>query len=156
VLVAHSEQNLEITNAQVKESLDIKNNEEAVPLKLDSEAPKKYSAKSQEEQCQEDKAQKKSSELCGKDDEEALKKLEAEERKKRSFANPERKPIIRASLPADFRVVAGRRVCSKSNDHPGKSNKGKGKHMDMECCLDPDEYPNPNCYYSPGKYGKYL
>lgn len=52
----------------------------------------------------------------------------------------------------------GKRVCAKKNDHPTKSkenNKGK-KHMDMECCLDPDEYPNPHCYYSESKYGKYL
>jgi hypothetical protein len=47
-------------------------------------------------------------------------------------------------------------VCAKKNDKPGKSNKGKSKHLDMECCLDPDEYPNPWCYYPPEKYGKYL
>jgi hypothetical protein len=66
------------------------------------------------------------------------------------------KPRIVAPLPASFDVVGGRRVCAKKNDKPSKSNQHKGKHMDMECCLDPDEYPNPNCYYSPQKYGKYL
>jgi hypothetical protein len=50
----------------------------------------------------------------------------------------------------------GRKVCGTKNDKPSKSNKNKGKHLDMECCLDPDEYPNPNCYYDPKKYGKYL
>jgi hypothetical protein len=59
-------------------------------------------------------------------------------------------------MPYVFDVKNGRRVCNHKNDHPSKSNKGKGKHLDMECCLDPDEYPNPNCYYSPDKYGKYL
>lgn len=61
-----------------------------------------------------------------------------------------------APMPVWYKVVNGRKICAKSNDHPGKSTRGKKKHLDMECCLDPDEYPNPNCYYSPGKYGKYL
>ncbi|MFA5986094.1 MAG: hypothetical protein WC819_01945 [Parcubacteria group bacterium] len=64
---------------------------------------------------------------------------------------------ISAPLPAAYKKdSAGRRVCNKKNDKPGKSNQHKSRHMDMECCLDPDEYPNPNCYYDPGKYGKYL
>lgn len=67
------------------------------------------------------------------------------------------KPKITAPMPYIFKKDSqGRRVCSTKNDKPAKSNKGKGKHMDMECCLDPDEYPNPHCYYDPGKYGKYL
>jgi len=65
-------------------------------------------------------------------------------------------PKITAPLPASFKISGGKRVCAKKNDHPSKSDQNKGKHMDMECCLDPDEYPNPNCYYSPDKYGKYL
>jgi hypothetical protein len=66
-------------------------------------------------------------------------------------------PKITAPKPATYSVDQfGRRVCEKKNDKPGKSDKGKGKHLDMECCLDPDEYPNPNCYYDPSKYGKYL
>ncbi len=66
------------------------------------------------------------------------------------------KPRITAPMPVSSISVDGRRVCAKKNDHPGKSNQNKGKHLDMECCLDPDEYPNPNCYYSKDKYGKYL
>jgi hypothetical protein len=65
-------------------------------------------------------------------------------------------PKITAPLPVSAVRVNGRLVCAKKNDHPGKSKKGKGKHLDMECCLDPDEYPNPHCHYSPDKYGKYL
>lgn len=71
-----------------------------------------------------------------------------EERKK--------KPAITAPKPVWFKVVNGKMVCAKDDDKPGKSKKGKGKHLDMECCLDPDEYPNPWCYYDPKKYGKYL
>ena len=66
------------------------------------------------------------------------------------------KSRISAPKPVSFAVAGGRMVCAKKNDHPGKSKQGKGKHMDMECCLDPDEYPNPHCYYPPKKYGKYL
>jgi hypothetical protein len=67
------------------------------------------------------------------------------------------KPKITAPMPLDYKKVGGRLVCRKgSSDKPSKSNKGKGKHLDMECCLDPDEYPNPHCYYPPEKYGKYL
>jgi hypothetical protein len=66
---------------------------------------------------------------------------------------------ITAPKPAVFEKDAlGRMVCNKKHDKPGKSkinNKGK-IHMDMECCLDPDEYPNPHCYYDPKKYGKYM
>lgn len=51
---------------------------------------------------------------------------------------------------------SGRKVCSKKNDKPSKSKQKKGIHLDMECCLDPDEIPNPHCYYPPEKYGKYL
>jgi hypothetical protein len=51
---------------------------------------------------------------------------------------------------------AGRRVCAKKNDQPAKSSVHKKTHMDMECCLDPDEIPNPHCYYPPSKYGKLL
>ncbi|KKP69232.1 MAG: hypothetical protein UR66_C0001G0114 [Candidatus Moranbacteria bacterium GW2011_GWE1_35_17] len=75
------------------------------------------------------------------------------------IVRPRPKPVapkITAPKPASYKIEGGRLVCEKKNDKPGKSDKGKGKHMDMECCLDPDEYPNPNCYYDPAKYGKYL
>lgn len=66
-------------------------------------------------------------------------------------------PAVRAPQPYIYDVDSlGRKVCNRKNDHPKKSKKGKGRHMDMECCLDPDETPNPNCYYNPEKYGKYL
>jgi hypothetical protein len=114
-----------------------------------------------EERCQKNKPEKKSSELCGKyEKDEALEKelakldyldkLKRENSIKKSAKNNAPGPYVfeKDSL--------GRRVCNKSNDKPSKSDKGKGKHMDMECCLDPDEYPNPHCYYPLEKYGKYL
>lgn len=70
---------------------------------------------------------------------------------------PQIKKIISAPKPAWYKKDSlGRFVCAKKNDKPGKSKQGKDKHLDMECCLDPDEYPNPWCYYPPEKYGKYL
>ncbi len=66
-------------------------------------------------------------------------------------------PVVNAPHPVWYkRDALGRKVCAKKNDKPGKSKTNKKKHMDMECCLDPDEYPNPHCYYDPAKYGKYL
>ena len=57
------------------------------------------------------------------------------------------KPKITAPLPVSAKKKGGKWVCAKKNDKPRKSKQGKGKHMDMQCCLDPDEYPNPNCTY---------
>jgi hypothetical protein len=67
------------------------------------------------------------------------------------------KPRISARRPVSAKMVGGKLVCAKKNDHPGKSQNGnKPGHMDMECCLDPDETPNPWCTYSSQKYQKYL
>lgn len=66
------------------------------------------------------------------------------------------KPKITAPFLVTYKKVDGKLVCAKKNDKPKKSKNKKGKHLDMECCLDPDEYPNPHCYYDPAKYGKYL
>ena len=63
---------------------------------------------------------------------------------------------ISSPMPVSYKVVRGWLVCAKNNDYPEKSKKNRGKHLDMECCLDPDEYPNPHCYYPPDKYGKYM
>lgn len=71
---------------------------------------------------------------------------------------PKQQPA-RIDAPSPYvyrRDGSGRRVCDKKNDKPSKSKKYDRVHMDMECCLDPDEIPNPHCYYDPQKYGKYL
>lgn len=75
------------------------------------------------------------------------------------IVRPKPKPsaVANAPKPVSYKKDSlGRRVCAKDHDKPAKSKTHKKKHLDMECCLDPDEYPNPHCYYSPGKYGKYL
>ena len=68
------------------------------------------------------------------------------------IVRPKPKPVppkITAPYPVSYKKKNGRLVCAKKNDKPRKSKKNKGKHLDRECCLDPDEYPNPHCYYPP-------
>jgi len=58
-----------------------------------------------------------------------------------------------AKIPGGAKRVNGKYVCKKKHDYVGKSktnNKGY-LHLDMECCLDPDEYPNPWCTYRSGE-----
>lgn len=61
---------------------------------------------------------------------------------------PKLKPRITARKPISAKISGGRLVCAKKNDHPSKSRNGNKKgHLDLECCLDPDETPNPWCTY---------
>ncbi|KKR19882.1 MAG: hypothetical protein UT50_C0027G0009 [Candidatus Moranbacteria bacterium GW2011_GWA2_39_41] len=69
---------------------------------------------------------------------------------------PKPKPKAFAPMPLSFKRTSNGLECAHKNDQPSKSKQNKSKHLDMECCLDPDEYPNPNCHYSESKYGKYL
>lgn len=61
-----------------------------------------------------------------------------------------------ARILAGYRVVDGQKVCAKKNDRPHKSDHNPPGQIDAECCLDPDEIPNSNCYYPPAKYGNIL
>jgi len=62
---------------------------------------------------------------------------------------PKPKPDPRAKVhrPLQAKVVGGNLVCILKNEHPHKSRHGKGRHMDEDCCMDPDETPNPWCSY---------
>jgi hypothetical protein len=82
-----------------------------------------------EEQCQRDKKNKLSSDLCGKDQIDPS-------------ISPTKKVI----------VAATRRPSCKHNDKPHKSKQDKGKHVDEDCCPDPDEWPRPGCVYKPSDY----
>jgi hypothetical protein len=72
------------------------------------------------------------------------------------------RPVVkpRINAPRPFAATNGsgfgRLTCAKKNDNPSKSNTNKKGHLDMECCLDPDEIPNPWCNYSSNKYKKLL
>jgi len=57
------------------------------------------------------------------------------------------KPRITARRPVSAKIVNGKFVCAKKNDKPRKSKNNKPGHLDLECCLDPDEKPNPWCTY---------
>jgi hypothetical protein len=50
------------------------------------------------------------------------------------------------------RIVHALKIsCPKGDDHPSMSDT-KGKHMDEDCCPDPDEWPKPGCIYSAKGY----
>lgn len=57
---------------------------------------------------------------------------------------------------SDVKVVNGKNMCRTNNDHPHKSKKKIPVHIDGECCLDPDEIPNSNCYYPQPRYAKMI
>ncbi len=48
---------------------------------------------------------------------------------------------------APRRVLIRKATCPNKNDHPRKSRTKKHRHMDEDCCMDPDEWPNPRCQY---------
>lgn len=50
----------------------------------------------------------------------------------------------------NYAVENGRKVCAHEHDKPEKS--GGKRHVDEDCCPDPDEYPNPQCFYSKKGY----
>ena len=66
---------------------------------------------------------------------------------------PPKPKLPTARKPVGAKIVNGKYVCKKKHDYVGKSKKkNKGYiHLDLECCLDPDEYPNPWCTYRPGE-----
>lgn len=49
--------------------------------------------------------------------------------------------------PVSAKKVNGQWVCANKKDKPGKSDKNRRAHIDRQCCLDPDEVPNPHCTY---------
>jgi len=71
--------------------------------------------------------------------------------KKIAGAKAAREALLRNTPPprTSTKRVDGKKICDKKNDKPHESGKGSLPHMDMECCPDPDEWPNPHCYYTP-------
>ena len=126
----------EITNAQPKESM--------TPEKIESDSgilniknANEYKIKPTEKGCDEYKEQKVSSSFCKKDDEEMMKKIEREENEEEIFVSRPRAIVL---------------SCQEKNyGRPSKSD-GKGKHMDEDCCPDPDEWPKPGCVYDAKGY----
>lgn len=56
------------------------------------------------------------------------------------------KPAFKSCHLSGGRSVGGRIVCAVKNDHP-RNSRTKGRHTDEDCCMDPDERPNPCCTY---------
>jgi hypothetical protein len=71
--------------------------------------------------------------------------------KKEDISQASQRMIRKAISPQRARYTAGAR-CPEKNDHPSYSDT-KGKHMDEDCCPDPDEWPNPRCAYSASALG---
>lgn len=95
-------------------------------------------------QCESDYSKSQNSQMCGADVKNKI--LEAEERR----IEQERMAAARAAAAraASLKAASVKVSCAEKNDgHPGKS-KTKGKHMDEDCCPDPDEWPKPGCIYS--------
>lgn len=70
---------------------------------------------------------------------------------KENIIQSSRRVVQKAIVPARAKYTAGG-SCPNKHDHPSYS-KTKGKHMDEDCCPDPDEWPNPRCAYSGGALG---
>jgi len=92
---------------------------------------------SQEEKCQKDKEDGKCTELCVKNEAEIIAKMKEEE--KQAWLK------YLASRPKATQTV--RLSCPEKNDGDPSYSETKGKHMDEDCCPDPDEWPKPGCVY---------
>ena len=73
------------------------------------------------------------------------------EKKETGLSQAPKNIYRKIASPPPVRFVRGP-SCANKNDHPSYS-KTKGKHMDEDCCPDPDEWPNPRCSYSSGALG---
>ncbi|HPN96890.1 MAG TPA: hypothetical protein PLK35_03940 [Candidatus Moranbacteria bacterium] len=146
-------------NVEARDLIAIDKKEEIKKEKEEEYKPKEKAEKinafilTADEECDENVSSRKCSERCGKDPyDESL--VEVKKVYRKSITRPRinaRRPIGEVKKDG-----AGRLVCAKKNDKPKKSKQNKKGHMDMECCLDPDEIPNPHCYYSSNRYTKYL
>lgn len=64
--------------------------------------------------------------------------------------NPNSIRISMAEAPefaSPVKLVNGKGTCIKKKDKGQKSTQNSKGHIDRECCLDPDEIPNPRCLY---------
>lgn len=68
----------------------------------------------------------------------------------KKIKNPNSIRISLAEAPpiaSEVEMINGKGVCGKKNDKGKKSSKNPKGHIDRQCCLDPDEIPNPRCLY---------
>ncbi len=94
-------------------------------------------------QCEEAQGERKNSELCGEDlmDEALVTELDSFDKE---YQKQHAKQIVK-------RAVVLKVSCADPGQKPSYS-KTKGKHVDEDCCPDPDEWPKPGCIYKPSDY----
>lgn len=95
---------------------------------------------SQDEKCKESKDKKRCTEECVKNEEELIAQMKEEERK------AWRKYV--ASKPKLLGPSPSRKISCPKDTKGARNSPDKGKHMDEDCCPDPDEWPKPGCRYS--------
>ena len=97
---------------------------------------------SPKEKCDKSEESKKSSELCGKDQVDEKSILEI-----KKMDNAEKARLAQVNYQP-------RRISCREDGYGHPSNSStKGKHMDEDCCPDPDEWPKPGCVYDAHSYG---
>jgi hypothetical protein len=77
---------------------------------------------------------------------ELMKKKTAEKLKQQAIA------AEKARIKSLYRPSTQKSVCIEEHIHPSKSDK-QGKHIDEDCCPDPDEWPNLRCKYKSSDFG---
>ena len=95
---------------------------------------------SQDERCQKDKDSKECTNLCVENEKEIIAQMKEEERQAWTK--------YLASHPKLAPRSTGWVSCAEKNDGDPSKSDTKGKHMDEDCCPDPDEWPKPGCRYS--------
>jgi hypothetical protein len=94
--------------------------------------------------CSDDRKKGKSSELCAdiSGEQNLINEMSLEKKRVEDKKSVEISKKKRAARPFSRGAT-----CAEKNDHPSYSDT-KGKHMDEDCCPDPDEWPKPGCAYS--------
>jgi len=67
------------------------------------------------------------------------------EEEKKIVEEDDKPAVVKKAPPR--RVLKSMGSCRHKNDKPRKSKTKKHRHMDEDCCMDPDEWPNPRCQY---------
>lgn len=95
---------------------------------------------SQDERCLKDKNDEKCTELCVENEKEIIAQMKAEERQA-WLKYLSSKPRLLGPQPS-------RNISCAKDTKGARNSPNKGKHMDEDCCPDPDEWPKPGCRYS--------
>lgn len=95
----------------------------------------------QDEKCQKDKNNERCTELCVKNEEEIIAKMKEEERQAWAKYLSGKPKLLKGPSPS-------KNISCPKDTKGARKSPNKGKHMDEDCCPDPDEWPKPGCRYS--------